>query len=274
MSLPGSGNTWVRGLLEKATGICTGSIYCDRTLREGGFCGEGLRGTNLIAVKTHDSSLAWRGGGRAEPTRPVFDKAIFLIRNPFRAIIAEWNRQISRKYASEQTGSSHVKYVSSAAFFGKSCTVEVYTTPHTVLQVCMYEHMQCVFVSPHAGSQPGWDRNVRYLTTKWRLMVSSNLVRKETRPILVVFYEDLKRDMATDLKRMLDFLEHPYTPAQLNTTMQEGYTSYYRNHTDTFEHYTTEQKAFVNKVILQTAEMVGKTVHKDIASRLRDYALP
>ena len=122
VSLPGSGNTWVRGLLEKATGICTGSIYCDRTLREGGFCGEGLRGTNLIAVKTHDSSLAWRGGGRAEPTRPVFDKAIFLIRNPFRANIAEWNRQISRKYASEQSGSSHVKYVSSPAFFGKSCS--------------------------------------------------------------------------------------------------------------------------------------------------------
>ena len=24
VSLPGSGNTWIRGLLEKATGICTG----------------------------------------------------------------------------------------------------------------------------------------------------------------------------------------------------------------------------------------------------------
>ena len=26
-SLPGSGNTWIRGLLEKATGICTGELY-------------------------------------------------------------------------------------------------------------------------------------------------------------------------------------------------------------------------------------------------------
>ena len=24
ISLPGSGNTWIRGLLEKATGVCTG----------------------------------------------------------------------------------------------------------------------------------------------------------------------------------------------------------------------------------------------------------
>ena len=105
-------------------------------------------------------------------------------------------------------------------------------------------------------------------------MVSSNLVRKEARPVLVVFYEDLKRDTATDLKSMLDFLDYPYNTAQLNSTVQEGYSSYYRNHTDTFEHYTPEQKAFVNKVILQTAEMVQKTVHKDIASRLRGYALP
>ena len=28
VSFPGSGNTWVRGLLEKATGICTGEIAC------------------------------------------------------------------------------------------------------------------------------------------------------------------------------------------------------------------------------------------------------
>ena len=119
VSLPGSGNTWVRGILETATGICSGSLYCDRSLREGGFCGEGLRGSNLIVVKTHDSSLSWRGGNRKDNTRPVFDKAIFLIRNPFGAIIAEWNRQLSRKYASGQQGNSHTKYISNPSFFGE-----------------------------------------------------------------------------------------------------------------------------------------------------------
>ena len=28
-SYPGSGNTWMRGLLEKASGICTGMSDCD-----------------------------------------------------------------------------------------------------------------------------------------------------------------------------------------------------------------------------------------------------
>ena len=116
VSLPGSGNTWVRGILETTTGICSGSIYCDEELKGGGFCGESLVGSNLIVVKTHKSSLSWRGGNRT--TMPVFDQAIFLIRNPFSAIIARWNQKQSRKYAVGQKGSTHVKYLSSR-FFGE-----------------------------------------------------------------------------------------------------------------------------------------------------------
>lgn len=53
-SFPGSGNTWVRGLLEKATGICTGSIYCDGTLLVSGMAGEFMQSGTVIAVKTHN----------------------------------------------------------------------------------------------------------------------------------------------------------------------------------------------------------------------------
>ena len=76
----------------------------------------------MLAVKTHESSVQWRGGRKIDTSKPEFDKVIFLIRNPFKANIAEWNRQISKKYASDQTGSSHVKYVSNEAFFGEEIT--------------------------------------------------------------------------------------------------------------------------------------------------------
>ena len=33
VSTPGSGNTWLRHLLEQATGIFTGSVYCDNSLK-------------------------------------------------------------------------------------------------------------------------------------------------------------------------------------------------------------------------------------------------
>ena len=40
ISFPGSGNTWVRHLLEEVTGVYTGSIYCDKVLKKSGFLGE------------------------------------------------------------------------------------------------------------------------------------------------------------------------------------------------------------------------------------------
>ena len=52
-SYQGSGNTWVRGLLERATGICTGSVFCDRSLRTHGFIGENIRSGAALVTKTH-----------------------------------------------------------------------------------------------------------------------------------------------------------------------------------------------------------------------------
>ena len=96
VSLPGSGNTWVRGLLEKATGVCTGSMWCDPSLRAKHFCMEGVRSTSVLIVKNHDSHLRWVGGsflpGEAVHNKPDFVGAILIHRDPFSATIAEWNR--------------------------------------------------------------------------------------------------------------------------------------------------------------------------------------
>ena len=120
VSLPGSGNTWLRGLLERATSVCTGSLFCDKTLRAGGMCGEGLR-EGVLVVKTHDTRLQWTNvayrNGMWSDTRPFFDAAIVLVRSPFRALIAEWNRQNAYRFSSGQMGNSHVKYLESSKFF-------------------------------------------------------------------------------------------------------------------------------------------------------------
>ena len=42
-SQEGSGNTWLRGLLEKATGMCTGFYARDTDMRAHGFLGEGVQ---------------------------------------------------------------------------------------------------------------------------------------------------------------------------------------------------------------------------------------
>lgn len=84
VSFPGSGNTWLRYLIQQATGIYTGSIYIDFGLLKNGFPAEKVTDGSVIVVKTHESSAK----GRAP-----FSKAILLLRSPAAAIQAEFNRQ-------------------------------------------------------------------------------------------------------------------------------------------------------------------------------------
>ena len=52
VSFSGSGNTWTRGLLQQATGLCTGSHVCDIDLRRHGFPGEGVMGKENALTTT------------------------------------------------------------------------------------------------------------------------------------------------------------------------------------------------------------------------------
>ncbi|KAM9788434.1 sialate:O-sulfotransferase 1-like [Neosynchiropus ocellatus] len=85
-SFPGAGNTWVRHLIELMTGYYTGSFYFDGTLYNRGFKGEKdyWKSGRSICVKTHES-------GQREIE--MFDSAILLIRNPYRSLMAEFNRK-------------------------------------------------------------------------------------------------------------------------------------------------------------------------------------
>ncbi|XP_013402580.1 WSC domain-containing protein 2 [Lingula anatina] len=83
-SYPGSGNTWVRHLVQQATGIVTGSEYLDMGLSSAGMIGEGYNGSNAIMIKTHEFGADKRKG---------FDKAVLIIRNPYDAMMSEFHRR-------------------------------------------------------------------------------------------------------------------------------------------------------------------------------------
>ncbi|XP_076452528.1 uncharacterized protein LOC143288124 [Babylonia areolata] len=83
-SVPGSGNTWLRHLLQQATGYLTGSVYDDAFLRASGFPGEGIANGSVLVVKTHS----------ADPdVRRHFRSVVLLVRKPRNAILAEFNRR-------------------------------------------------------------------------------------------------------------------------------------------------------------------------------------
>lgn len=84
VSSPGSGNTWVRYLLQQVTGVSTGSVYKDVALLRNGFPSESVNNGSVIVVKTHEYGAS---------VRDSFDAAILIIRDPFDSVLAEFNRR-------------------------------------------------------------------------------------------------------------------------------------------------------------------------------------
>ena len=122
-SYPGSGNTWIRGLLQEVTGICIGGIYCDTTLRKNGYPGESLRSGTTFMVKSHQVDPRWQGV-KYPPNAPftyftkledvpVFSGGVFILRNPFHAMVAEYKRQVW-----EDEPDNHVRSLGKT-YFGK-----------------------------------------------------------------------------------------------------------------------------------------------------------
>ena len=101
-SFPGSGNSWVRQLLESTTGIYTGAVFCDKSYIESGMIGEGVTTENVIAIKAH--AIPDRVKRQAN-----FDKAVYLIRSPFECILSENNRCLAKKVIKKSNGTLSTK---------------------------------------------------------------------------------------------------------------------------------------------------------------------
>ena len=123
LSFPGSGNSWVRQLIETTTGIYTGTYKdCDDSYIFNGMIGEGVYTDNVIAVKIHFP-------GSNDRSWLLEHNIIYVVRNPFDAVLAEWNRQ---KSALKDHNTAHL---STTTVFGKYHT---FSQVHYVLLFKFY----------------------------------------------------------------------------------------------------------------------------------------
>lgn len=115
ISFHGSGNTWVRHLVEQATGIFTGSIYCDPGLKVA-FPGEFVAGGNVIVIKTHQAdTLELPEDIKQFTGKTYYDKAILIVRNPYDALVSEANR----RWNSKRSVNDHLGVADETAFISK-----------------------------------------------------------------------------------------------------------------------------------------------------------
>ncbi|KAH3893201.1 WSCD family member AAEL009094-like [Dreissena polymorpha] len=87
-----SGNTWVRHLVQQATGYGTSAIYCDKDILEAGYpfeCEQTNR-KRIMLVKVHQPDPKFERTYVDRPPENIlpFDRAVFLIRNPYEFIVA------------------------------------------------------------------------------------------------------------------------------------------------------------------------------------------
>lgn len=97
-SYPGAGNTWLRHLIQQVTGIATGSVYCDASLKES-FIGECVEDETTIVIKTHE----WYD-------KPKYQKAVLLIRSPFASLGSHFNGEFTGDHKGTATQEAYDKH--------------------------------------------------------------------------------------------------------------------------------------------------------------------
>ena len=103
LSYPGSGNTWLRYLIEQATNYCTGSVYNDIRLGKNLKCEmTDYKLLNTVVVKTHNIKNV-KNSNEQDSSKPPFEACIFIIRNPKHAILSLFALQLSRSHTKPLT---------------------------------------------------------------------------------------------------------------------------------------------------------------------------
>lgn len=215
----------MRGLLEAATGVCTGAVYCDISLRGKAFAGEHVRGGQALAVKTHSSSSEWIGKMRfLRGNSGMFGSAILLVRNPFHALVAEWNRKVANNFRDRtQVLDSHTKAVGQEWF----------------------------------GRNNLWDEFVQKQMTRWQDTIKNWLLFNTEHPVLVVTYEDLKNDAYAEVERMLPFLNVRHNSTTLRERISNGIDMFHRKTHPTVQHFTKQQEIYVNDLVKDVSSLLS-----------------
>ena len=115
VSFHGSGNTWLRYMIEQATGYFSGSIYCDSVLKKV-FPGEAVASGNVVVIKTHHADARTLPKDvQLSAGRERYHKAIVLVRDPYDALVSEANR----RWNSNRSVNSHVGTADETSFISE-----------------------------------------------------------------------------------------------------------------------------------------------------------
>ena len=109
-----------------------------------------------------------------------------------------------------------------------------------------------------AGTNRKWVEFLYSQIPRWQNMIREWVVARGNHPVLVVKYEDLKRDAMLQVMRILKFLKLPYTDQEVHQRITDGFNSFHRSHKAEFDHYTPIQRWHILRAVNNTISLLSK----------------
>ncbi|XP_045600125.2 uncharacterized protein [Procambarus clarkii] len=225
-SFPSSGNTWVRYLVEGATGIFTGSLYDDSSLTRKGMYGEGVIYDSGMTIlqKSHGYTTgdAMKASHRERLKRNHMDElnyqGVLVIRNPFKALISHRHLDVG----------GHTGYAPKAHFLGK-----------------------------------GWAEFVMLKIGLWKDFYVDWLSLCQPVNIHVTYYEHLKENPVEEMEKIMHYLKLPIDNNRLYCVGSNTDGLFKRKPSKNvpldFNPFTRELKDIVYKAIAEVDSVLKKT---------------
>lgn len=118
-----------------------------------------------------------------------------------------------------------------------------------------------------------WDEFLHTYMNAW-LTRLRNWVLNQTpeHPVVVVKYEDLKKDTMTEVEKILTFLGFSFDENYVSQRLAEDFTMFKRPHSkeSEFERYTGDQLQHMKSVVLQAIKLVEEKLMTHVV-KLDDY---
>lgn len=105
---------------------------------------------------------------------------------------------------------------------------------------------------------------------QWLTTIRNWIGANRGHPVLVIKYETLKRSPASEIKKILKFLNIDYSDDLVEKSMVNEFTDFRRVHTKTFDAYTPELREYVHSV-LQEAVAFLKEKRLTSMIQIEDY---
>ena len=122
-----------------------------------------------------------------------------------------------------------------------------------------------------AGSNEDWEEFVGEWSRRWSHAALRLAHYQEIRPLLRVYYEDIKSNATREVLRMLDFLRVPHSKSLVEAKLGDGFGSFHRGAGRSFIHFTEQQRLVVATMLSHVVRECSEKGYHDTEQYVRNY---